>query len=654
MDNIFQNLSIINKILTCKVKLISVIILLIFSLLLYYSSLTQYLFSYKNSPIEDIKLQKNLRNLQSQEIQNKTNILLKNITINNTISQFLNISTNHSNTNLNNFTIFVKPLHTNITEKVLFYNFIKDLTRGYYYGVWENLNVKKNKFKEKKGDVYFNVYRRRESNYLINLGLPENNSNLSIYLTFKDGDYVDSYIESNFTFNLDNSSLISNLEKESFSLIIPNTSISYAFGGYIDVGPLTHLKNAFINITFYKTYRTFLNKMEYQISGTNYGKITIDIKNNTKFLNQNITKINPKDKIFEVFLSCKAYGSHNYSEKMLNYSIVLTIFIIIEILCTAKFLKLINENNQIALNTDLSSVISHIMWCSIVSGVNFYFSMVRTSSTNEFLMPSFALFILFAGFLLRILFLSWKSRNNNINDMTVFRKKLLKFYLIFYVVLFLSLVSIQLWYTYFILTCLLFCYQWISQIIYSARSGTRPPMPYSYIFCVSLFKIFISFYLKGYSNNIFGYRPSYLKAFIISLLVGIEGFILVFQKFLGPKFFIPAKFRKKGFCYYKDINEISENDKEQECVICLDKIENIVNMNNNLNEVIGSTENKNVKMLKKKLLDWSEKLKNKTKLRLPYMVTPCHHVFHSSCLESWLEIKNECPCCRQKIPPLED
>jgi RING-finger-containing ubiquitin ligase len=35
------------------------------------------------------------------------------------------------------------------------------------------------------------------------------------------------------------------------------------------------------------------------------------------------------------------------------------------------------------------------------------------------------------------------------------------------------------------------------------------------------------------------------------------------------------------------------------------------------------------------------------------MQTPCKHKFHESCLKSWMDIKLECPFCRQKLPPLE-
>ncbi|WFC99625.1 hypothetical protein MYAM1_002370 [Malassezia yamatoensis] len=36
------------------------------------------------------------------------------------------------------------------------------------------------------------------------------------------------------------------------------------------------------------------------------------------------------------------------------------------------------------------------------------------------------------------------------------------------------------------------------------------------------------------------------------------------------------------------------------------------------------------------------------------MVTPCHHIFHTSCLKQWMSIKHICPSCRLSLPPYED
>ncbi|CRK28765.1 hypothetical protein BN1723_018361, partial [Verticillium longisporum] len=38
--------------------------------------------------------------------------------------------------------------------------------------------------------------------------------------------------------------------------------------------------------------------------------------------------------------------------------------------------------------------------------------------------------------------------------------------------------------------------------------------------------------------------------------------------------------------------------------------------------------------------------------RRNYMVTPCRHIFHSPCLESWMRYRLKCPICRDDLPPL--
>lgn len=33
-----------------------------------------------------------------------------------------------------------------------------------------------------------------------------------------------------------------------------------------------------------------------------------------------------------------------------------------------------------------------------------------------------------------------------------------------------------------------------------------------------------------------------------------------------------------------------------------------------------------------------------------FMVTPCHHAFHTDCLYKWMDVKLECPTCRAPLP----
>ena len=550
----------------------------------------------------------------------------------------------------------LEAINSNVTELALYYEFVENITSHSYYGRWENLKMDKDKFNfiDNSGEIELNFQKKRSENYLLGLN-QKNNSNISVSFIIKDGEYIDNYIVGNFTFNFKNIPLMSYLNKDSFSIILENINLTYAYGHYMDIGKKLYINKTNINMTFYKKPEQYINKINHIISSTEYSIIDFNIKsvpdlennlskNNTNKKNENILKN------FEISFSSKAYGVQKYPIKILNYSILLTFAAFIEIYFSTKFLVIINENVQMALNIDLITVFIQIMWTALICGVNFFLSLTYEPLTYEYGMPSMTYFTLFSIFLLRILFIGWKSRYIELlfNDISRFRKKLFQFYLIFYCLLLCTLVSIKLWYTYFIFTFFLFGGTWIFQIYYSVKKGTKPPMPYSYIFITSLFKMLIPIYLKAYNNNIFSLRPSYLKVFLCISIVFVEAIIVSLQKLLGPKFFIPEKYRDQVFDYYKSAEEIPDNTKTNECVICLENLDNLAINNQEEEDEIFKTSGNYIEKLATMIQKWNKKKNNK-----PYMKTPCGHVFHRRCLETWLEIKNECPYCRQKIPPLE-
>ena len=552
----------------------------------------------------------------------------------------------------------LEAINSNVSELALYYEFIENITSHSYYGNWENLKMDKDKnnFVDKSGEIELNFQRKISTNYLLNLN-QKNNSNISVSFIIKDGEYIDNYLVGNFTFNFKNIPLISYLKENSFSILLEKINLTYAFGHYMDIGKRQYINNVNINMTFYKKPENFVNKITHIISSTDYSLVNFHIKsipdseNNLSKNNSTLKSEKNKLKNFEISLVAKAYGIQKYPTKILNYSILLTFAAFIEIYFSTKFLVIINENAQMALNIDLITVFIQIMWTALICGVNFFLSLTYEPLTYEYGMPSMIYFTLFSIFLLRILLVGWKSRYIELmfNDMAQFRKKLFKFYLIFYCLLLGTLISIKLWYTYFIFTFFLFGGTWIFQIYYSAKKGTKPPMPFSYIFVTSLFKMLIPIYLKAYNNNIFSLRPSYLKVFICISFVFIEAVIVSLQKLLGPKFFIPERYRERAFDYYKSAEEIPDNAKNNECVICLENLDNLaVNNQDDEDDEIFKANVNYIERLAMMIQKWNKKKHNK-----PYMKTPCGHVFHTKCLETWLEIKNECPYCRQRIPPLE-
>ena len=577
--------------------------------------------------------------------------------------RYLNQISSNAEKNINNIEEnelhalnLLEGFNANVTELSLYYEFVQNITTHNYYGKWENMEIDKNDFIDNYGEIQLSILKRKANNFLFNLNQNNNNnSNISISFMIKDGSFIDNYIVANFSFNFKDVPLISNLNKEQFSIILQNVSLTYAYGHYMDIGKRHYINSTFINMTFHKKTANFVNKISHYASSTDYSLIDFHIKalpvqDNKKEKETNKSKNDLKN--FEIFFTGNAYGSGRYNTQVLNYSILLTIAAFVEIYFCTKFLVIVNENNQMALNVDLFTIFAQIMWCSLICGVNFFLSLTYESLTYEYGMPSMVYFALFSIFLLKILFTGWKSRYMELlfNDMSRFRKKLFRFYLIFYCLLFCTLISIKIWYSYFICTFFLFASTWAFQIYYSAKNGTKPPMPYSYIGITSLFKILIPIYLKAYSNNILSLRPNYLKVFICVSIVILEAIVVSLQKLLGPKFFIPRSYRQQGFDYYKEAEEISETSRNNECVICLENLDNLrVNMEEDNDEAFMKQPGNFIEKLALMIQKWNKKQNNK-----PYMKTPCGHIFHSRCLETWLEVKNECPYCRQKIPPLDE
>jgi hypothetical protein len=165
----------------------------------------------------------------------------------------------------------------------------------------------------------------------------------------------------------------------------------------------------------------------------------------------------------------------------------------------------------------------------------------------------------------------------------------------------------------------------------------------------------------------------------------LEIIIVLLQGKLGGVFFIPKKWRKGYYNYYKTFNDVKilNNDIESSyCSICLNLFEDVdkktnekrnslstsvkdmVDLNNlniqPLNFSISQSEDNKNQIVKISENNCKNKLRsifvrsNKSNESIKLMVTPCNHVFHPECLKVWTDRKNECPVCRKKIPSIED
>lgn len=371
-------------------------------------------------------------------------------------------------------------------NKILDYYFIHNISQYPYFGKWSNFEFEKPNFILDQGEalVYFSFAQTQSfsSNKTSSLASMERNQTLDLEFVLKDGHYLDNFFRGNTSLQFpvgfyDN---ITEAIKANtvLKLINKNVTLTIVYGEYINNSPNETYTSTDIEITFIPNNRVLNTNIE--VSSSNlYSNVTITITNTVKQ--------------FKVTIEAMMENTNGYSVKTLNYSIILTLIGFIEIYYSTHLLIEVGNNIQSGLNLDVITIVFQIMWNSVICSVHFFLALSFEDLSYEYGTPSIVFFILFSIFQMKTLFLSWKSRYNDLfhENIIQFRKKLLQFYTSFYISLFLFLISLKYWYNNFILVYIIFSSTWIFQIIHSARTGTKPPFTFNCIIFLSLSKLFI-------------------------------------------------------------------------------------------------------------------------------------------------------------------
>ena len=527
------------------------------------------------------------------------------------------------------------------------YEFLNNISLYEYAGDWENLKLREPIFDSNEGKTQIYFGKVKNKNLVI-----EEGSFKTIFI-LKDGKYVDHYIRGNFTtlFPKDIIEKLSNLqEKEDFEITNYNTSLYLYACAFLSNYTFYNITDANISIIFHNSPKNVQNT---------FNSLFVSKFSNIDF--------NISSKNFSATFNGEIYYSDELDLKVRNYSFILTIIAFVEIYYIFSLLVQVNENNQVGLNLDLITIAVSLLYKSFICSAHFYLSITATDDglSYEYGIPSIVYFFAFSGFELRLLFFSWKARYTELlySNPAQFKRKLFIFYFSFYILLFFSLISIKTIITHTSTCFILFSSTWIFQIIHSVRMGTRPPMSKSYIILSTLGKLFLPVYLKAYEGNLFELKPSYLKVSLLLSIVFIQVLILLIQKSFGGKAIVPRCWKKLGYNYYRESINVEEHiSKNPDCAICLGELTKEPDLEIN---VEGEKVDENLhpqRSLFEKLIKlfcigfWISKINylfNSQNQKKKYMITPCDHVFHTFCLEQWMAQKNECPYCKQKIPPID-
>ena len=530
------------------------------------------------------------------------------------------------------------------------YEFISSLSAEGYFGKYSNLQMKHNLFKQNYGDVELFFYKLKQSSLD---ELIQNNTLKAVFI-LKDDHYIDKFVKANFTVYLpDNFTALyadSLTQNKAIELNITNTKVDYIACEYLSNFTNYNANSTSIHLTFHNKQRTYTKAFDSMLI-VQFSQIDIVIKS----------------KNFSVTLNVDFDLDEASLYKIRNYSFMLTVLCIVELYYKIDLLNSVADNSQHAMDLDMLTIGVNLVYKGFITTANFYLSINTIDGINyEYAIPSFLYFVSFSVFEFRLLFLVWRVRYTDLlfTNREQFKYKLIMFYLGYYVVLFVSLMIMRFIITNTICCYVLFTCTWLFQIVHSVRKGTKPPMQLDYILVNTLIRLYLPLYLKAYSANAFELRPSYTKVFGVVCIVLVEMGLLMIQRCYGGKVIIPRYCKSLQFNYYTDDISDEKYSSQVMCAICLEMLaeENSSDGGSRDEEV----ERIKVKNRRKVCVDRIKKVHcvevcrekmcdvfNPRNQRKKYMVTPCEHVFHNVCLEEWIKIKSECPCCRRRIPSID-
>jgi len=247
---------------------------------------------------------------------------------------------------------------------------------------------------------------------------------------------------------------------------------------------------------------------------------------------------------------------------------------------------------------------------------------------HYFITPAFWYFILASIFETRLISILWKIRyHEHFQTLNDLRTGIISFYINSYGIMAILLV---LAYSFIPQNWFLFCSSllYIPQIAHNALRGEKYRFNSNYIFGLGFVRILVPLYARTCPNNIFELTPH--QGFLIWYItvIAIQILVLFLQSKFGSRFFIPAFCLPPKFNYYIAIPVNKSLDAESEpCPICMDDL-----------TVLPPDPT-------------AELLKSPASVII--MQTPCKHRFHPKCLSEWMNIKLDCPFCRNPIPGLE-
>lgn len=206
---------------------------------------------------------------------------------------------------------------------------------------------------------------------------------------------------------------------------------------------------------------------------------------------------------------------------------------------------------------------------------------------------------------------------------------------------------------------------WLPQIVRSVRRGRTSGLAREYVVGTTVCRLYLALYFLACPKNVLDVEPR-SWSYLLAAFVCFQATVVLLQEVLGPTFFLPQKYATtKTYDYHPPMPLPDSEAPEQslgDCAICMDAIRIDSSGQHQSEKRMSGDWDRDATTLNassRKSLGGPGGLFNAMHMgmespgtRKIYSLAPCHHLFHTECLERWLAIKNICPQCRRPLPPL--
>ncbi|PGH11278.1 hypothetical protein AJ80_07177 [Polytolypa hystricis UAMH7299] len=230
---------------------------------------------------------------------------------------------------------------------------------------------------------------------------------------------------------------------------------------------------------------------------------------------------------------------------------------------------------------------------------------------------------------------------------------------------------------------------WTPQIYRNVMRNCRKALRWDFVIGQSALRVFPFLYFYIVRGNVLFVSRDVPTAILLSAWVWIQAWVLGLQDILGPRFFVPNGWAPPAYDYHPILRDTSASGSGEDvesggtlpigylraeqrdattssgerqgssrdrkkkvfdCAICMQDIEVLVlAAAGGTGGGSGSSSGGGPSVV-----GGSSVAESASHIfsRRTYMVTPCRHIFHSTCLESWMRLRLQCPICRETIPPI--